>query len=295
LKKEKSAIFEFIDAHVHFYDMHHPQLYYGDWQPNKDHPILGSQTRKLGKHNYLAEDFIQESTPYGMAKAIHIQAAIGSKNPVLETQWLQEAFDRTGIPQAIVGYVDLRSPNAQQEIEQHMEFENFKGIRDFSYGDYLVNDQFKQGFSLLSKYRLISSISAQWEEMEKLSDLARSYPDITIVLDHAGFPRKRTWDYFKKWRKNMSLIANEQNIICKISGLGMGDHNWNTKSIRPYVETCIELFGFQRVLFGTNWPIDSLWSNYSKVINAYRVITNSYTKTEQNNFFKKNAERLYQI
>ena len=71
--------------------MRHPKLYYAHWQPDQDHPILGSQTRRLGERNYLAEDFVREASPHGMVKAVHIQAAIGSEDPVVETQWLQEA------------------------------------------------------------------------------------------------------------------------------------------------------------------------------------------------------------
>ena len=259
------AVFRFVDAHVHFYDMGHPELYYAHWQPDQDHPTLGPQTRKLGERNYLAEDFVKESSPHGMVKAVHVQAAIGSEDPVVETQWLQEAYIRTGVPNSIVGYVDLRSPDAERQIERHLEFENFKGIRDFSYGDYLVAEDFKRGFSLLGKYGLISSIATQWQNMEKLADLARTYSDTTIVLDHAGSPQERTPEYFEHWRSGMSLLVGAENIICKISGLGMTDQNWTTESIRPYVETCIDLFGPERSLFATNWPVDSLWSTYGEV------------------------------
>ena len=72
--------FCFVDAHVHFYDMGHPELFYADWQPDTDDPVLGTQVRKLGERNYLAEDFIRESSPHGMKKAVHVQAAIGSKD-----------------------------------------------------------------------------------------------------------------------------------------------------------------------------------------------------------------------
>ena len=287
--------FRFADAHVHFYDMKHPKLYYGHWQPDRDHPVLGSQTRKLADHNYLAEDFVEEASPHGMVKAIHVQAAIGSKDPVDETEWLQEGYSRTGFPQAIVGYVDLRKSDVEEQIERHMQFENFKGIRDFSYGDYLVNDDFKRGFSLLSKYGLISSVVVAWADMIKLVELAGIYSDTTIVIDHAGIPMERTQEYFEQWCNGMSMLADQDNIICKISGLGMGDYNWTIETIRPYVETCIDLFGCERSLFATNWPIDSLWSGYGDVINAYRKLTQNLTSTEREAMFAGNAERIYRI
>ena len=286
---------KFVDAHVHFYDMKHPALYYGHWQPDEDHPFLGAQTRILGSKNYLAEDFLTDSRIHGVTKAVHVQAAIGSKNPVEETKWLQEVYQKTGIPNAIVGHVDLRDIGANTVIERHLEYPNFKGIRDFSHGEYLVSDQFRRGYSLLEKYDLISSISAQWQDMENLADLANTYPNITIVLDHAGFPEKRTVEYFNNWKAGMERISNIDNIFCKISGLGMGDNNWTTESIRPYVETCIELFGVNRSLFATNWPIDSLWSEYGDVVKAYREITRNYSDSELERLFSKNAEEIYQL
>ncbi len=287
--------FRFVDAHVHFYDMGHPTLRYEHWLPDRDHPFLGAQTRKLGSRNYLAEDFLADATPHGMVKAIHVQAAIGSEDPVDETAWLQEAFGRTGVPQAIVGYVDLRAPDAEVQIERHLAQGNFKGIRDFSHGDYLVSDEFRRGFALLEKYGLVASIAAQWPDMEKLAGLARAFPGTTIVLDHCGFPAERTPEYFENWRKGIATAAGAENIVIKVSGLGMGDNDWTVESIRPFVETCIERFGVGRALFATNWPVDSLWSSYGAVVDAYREITAGYSADEREALFAGNTERIYGI
>jgi predicted TIM-barrel fold metal-dependent hydrolase len=287
--------FRFIDAHVHFYDMGHPTLRYEHWLPDRDHPFLGAQTRKLGARNYLAEDYLADASPHGMVKAIHVQAAIGSPDPVDETAWLQAAFARTGTPAAIVGYVDLRAQDAAAQIERHLEAGNLKGIRDFSHGDYLVNDDFRRGFALLEKYGLIASVAVQWPDMEKLAALARAFPGTTIVLDHCGFPDERNPEYFEAWRKGLDAIGDVENIIIKISGLGMGDNDWTVETIRPFVETCIERFGVGRALFASNWPVDSLWSSYGAVVDAYREITAGFSKDEVDALFAGNAEGLYEI
>ncbi len=293
--RERGSDFEFVDAHVHFYDMGHPTLYYGHWQPDADHPVLGSQTRKLGQRNYLAKDFLKEAIPHGLTKAVHVQAAIGSLDPVDETAWLQAASDSSNCPDAIVGYVDLRGPDVQKQIERHMRFDNFRGIRDFSYGNYLENSDFHNGFSLLAQYELVFSIAAQWQDMRKVASLAKDNPYTTIVLDHAGLPQERSNDYFINWKSGMSIAAKTENITCKISGLGMADNSWTVDSIRPYVETCIELFGYERCLFASNWPIDSLWSSYGDLVKAYREITDLYSESEVIHMFSSNSQTLYQI
>ena len=288
--------FRFVDAHVHFYDMQHPKLHYADWQPDSVHPALGTQKRKIGERNYLAQDFIAEASPHGMVKAVHIQAAgHGSKDPVDETRWLQAVFEESGIPQAIVGHVDLNSQNARLQIEQHLESPNFKGVRDLSSREHLGSNTFKDGLAILQEYGLIASIAVQWQEMEVLTDLAGQFPRLTIVLDHTGLPQERNYEYFQAWRAGMSSMSKRENIICKISGLGMGDNSWTVESIRPYVETSINLFGCERSLFATNWPVDSLWSGYGDVVDAYRTITKSFTQQEKTALFSENTEKIYDI
>lgn len=286
---------EFVDAHVHFYDMQHPELFYAHWQPDVVHPSLGTLPRKLAERNWLAEDFIEVSRASNVTKAVHVQAAIGSDDPVKETEWLQEAADRTGFPQAIVAYADLRDPDVEATLERHCEYENMGGIRDFSYGDYLVEPDFHRGCALLEKYNLVVSIAAQWQDMEKLVALASKFPNIPIVIDHAGVPEERTPEYFENWKSGMQTAATAENVICKISGLGMADHDWTVESIRPYVLHCIEAFGVERSLFATNWPVDSLFSDYDTIVSAYDEITVDFTSEERASLFSKNTETLYGI
>ena len=93
----------------------------------------------------------------------------------------------------------------------------------------------------------------------------------------------------------MQTAAEAENVICKISGLGMGDHNWTVDSISPYVLHCIETFGVERSLFATNWPVDSLWSDYDTIVSAYDEITRDFTDAERRAMFSGNTERLYGI
>ena len=294
-KEQKVDKPEFVDAHVHFYDMQHPELIYAHWQPDVVHPSLGTLPRKLSERNWLAEDFIELTRDANVTKAVHVQAAIGSADPVKETEWLQEAADRTGFPQAIVAYADLRDPNVEATLERHCQFDNMRGIRDFSYGDYLVEPDFHRGYALLEKHGLVASIAAQWQDMEKLAALATKFPNIPIVIDHAGVPSERTAEYFEDWKRGMSAAAKADNVICKISGLGMGDNDWTVDSIRPYVMQCIEAFGVERSLFATNWPVDSLFSDYDAIVSAYDEITAGFSEGERRALFSGNAEGVYGI
>lgn len=286
---------EFVDSHVHFYDMQHPELFYGHWQPDVDPPLIGKQMRKLGERNFLAEDFIEITRVSNVSKAVHVQAAIGSKDPVKETEWLEDAAERTGFPHAIVAYADLRDPSVESVLERHCEFPRMRGIRDFSYGDFLIADDFQRGYALLEKYDLHASIAAQCQDMEKLVTLANKFPNTVIVIDHAGNPAERTPEYFELWKRGMATAATAENIIIKISGLGMGDHSWTVDSIRPWVLECIEAFGVKRSIFATNWPVDSLFSDYDTLIDAYTEIVADFSEEEKRDIFARNTEALYRI
>ena len=91
----------------------------------------------------------------------------------------------------------------------------------------------------------------------------------------------------------MPAASPHFRIICKISGVGIGDNNWTVDSIRPYVLHCIETLGTDHCLFGTNWPVDSLWSTYDAVVDAYHEIISEFSHDEQVAMMSRNAEQLY--
>jgi predicted TIM-barrel fold metal-dependent hydrolase len=176
----------FVDSHIHLWDLEHPDLTWSWLAPDAIHPQLG-EIREL-KTNYEIDDYLADIEGSNVTKAVHVQAAIGSADPVQETEWLQGLADRTGFPHAIVAYANLKDPAVEAELERHCAFANTRGIRDFSEGDYLVDSDFHRGFALLEKFDLVCDLDCLWPDMAKARDLARRFPGITIVLDHAGFP-----------------------------------------------------------------------------------------------------------
>jgi predicted TIM-barrel fold metal-dependent hydrolase len=131
--------------------------------------------------------------------------------------------------------------------------------------------------------------------MAKARDLADTYADVVLCIDHAGFPRARDDEYFANWRTGMETLAGASNVVCKISGLGMCDNRWTEATIRPWVLACIEAFGLDRSFFGTNWPVDRLYSSYGDVVDAYAEIVADFTPAEQEALFSANAERIFRI
>jgi predicted TIM-barrel fold metal-dependent hydrolase len=285
----------FVDTHVHFWDMAHPDLSYAWLEPDAVHPILGD-IGAIKFPRFDGEAYKAEIEGAHVTKAVHVQAAIGIEDPVDETRWLQEQAEATGFPDAIIAYTDLKGADVEGEIERHLEASpRVRGIRDFSEGDYLVDPDFERGYAKLEKYGLVCDLDCFWENMHKARDLAQRHLNTPMILDHAGFPLERTDEYFTNWKGGMQTLAQAENVWCKISGLGMRDPDWTVDSIRPWVMHCIETFGVERCFFGTNWPVDKLYSPYKAVVDAYAEIVKDFSADEQVALFSGNAEKVFRI
>jgi predicted TIM-barrel fold metal-dependent hydrolase len=283
----------FVDTHVHFYDLRREDLVYSWLQPDFIHPLLGD-INGIKTLVYSADAFLAESRFANVAKVVHVQAAIGAIDPVAETEWLEELALRTGCPNGIVAHADLSDARVGDVLERHLAASSrVKGIRDFGEGDYLVSPDWLRGYALLERYGLLCDLDCPWEKMSQARDVALQFPSTTLVLEHAGYPRSRTDDYFRSWRQGLASLAEAENAMCKISGLGMFDRQWTVASIRPWVMSCIEAFGVERCFFGTNWPVDRLFSSYDPVINAYEEIVADFTLGERESLFFRNAEAVY--
>ena len=118
---------------------------------------------------------------------------------------------------------------------------------------------------------------------------------MTYCVDHALFPLQRDKEYFDKWRQCLRSLASVPGTVIKISGLGMRDWAWTPGSLRPWVLACIETFGVERAFFGTNWPLDRLYSSYGDVLDAYASAIAEFTPDEQRDLFERNAERIFRL
>lgn len=286
--------FPFTDTHVHFYDFNLADLTWSWLLPEAVDSELGDYDA-IKSRRYVAEDFLSETRFHNVSRVVHVQAAIGSPDPVLETDWLQQSASRTGVPQGIVAYADLASPLVQTILDGHSAFPNIRGIRDPRYDDYLLDKSWQRGFALLEEYGLVYCDDPLLEHMPALARLADQHPGITICIDHAGFPRERTPEYFNEWLAMMRVLATRGNTVVKISGLGMGDHNWTVDSLRPWVMACIELWGPNRAFFGTNWPVDRLYSSYGDIVSAYADLVSGLAERDQEALFAGTADRVFRL
>lgn len=287
----------FTDSHVHFFDMHEKRLRYSWLEPGGDpeEQALIGEYGAIRAERYFAEDFLAETRFQNVERIIHVQAALGTEDPVAETSWLQAFHDRLGVPHGVIGDANLVSPILRETLDRHLAFPIFRGVRDLRYDGAPGNDAWERGFAELAKRGLICCGNPKLEHVPDFSNLLARHPGVTYCVDHALFPLDRDKAYFDRWRQGLRSLASVPSTVIKISGLGMRDWAWTPESLRPWVLACIEAFGVERAFFGTNWPLDRLYSSYGDILAAYAEIISDFSPAEQQSLFNGNANRIFRV
>jgi len=293
-EQRQLATIPFIDTHFHLHDLKHPTLRYGWLAADAAHGFL-PDTDPLKSQRYRIKEYLAEARFSNVIKAIHVQAAVDTPDPVDETAWLQAFADQTGMPQGIIAECHLARDDAHAVLDRHMAFANLRGIRNFGEGDYLDDPAWRRGFAGLGTRNLVCCLDTRIERAAAVVDLARSFPDTVICIDHCAIPMARDAGTFARWRAAMAQMAGAPNTVLKVSGLGMCDPLWTPASLRPWVLESIAAFGTARVVFGSNWPVDRMFSSYPDLIAAYDGIIADFTPAERTALFAGNAERIFRI
>ena len=287
-----------IDAHHHLWDLsavHYP------WLMAKGEPRFFGDPAPI-QRNYLIDEFTADAEAHGFSGSIHIQ--VGAADPLEEAKWVQSVADQSPKwPLVQVAFCDLTAAGANAQLDALEQLSTLRGVRqiigrapgeDAQTGtNYLLDDPtFTRQLRSLADRGLSFDLQLLPELMTKTATVLAQAPETKIALCHAGSPHDRTASGLKTWRKNLRQLSDLPNVHCKLSGLGMFEHGWTAASIRPILETVIELFGPNRVMFGSNFPVDSLTSDYAQLVAAYTDIVPQELHAA---VFGINAKRFYTI
>ena len=295
------SIFEqkIIDTHHHLWE---PASQKYDWLIKTNHSQLNKK--------YLIEDLVKDFNSLKIDKSVHVQAEINTDEMIYETKWLQEISDNNqGFPNAIIGFVDFMDSEVEKKLQQHLNFSNFRGIRQIlkfdknntkaSHAkiDYLNQDVWVKNFSLLQKYNLSFDLLILVSQTENALKLIKKYPNVLFIINHSLSPLKFDNESLEDWRKKIKLLSDHENIIIKLSGFGEFNPSWNRETIKPLILHSIDKFGIDRCMFGTNFPVDKFLSTsmYTDYWNSYYNIVKDFSSNEKNKLFYINAEKYYKI
>jgi predicted TIM-barrel fold metal-dependent hydrolase len=297
---------QIVDAHMHLWDL--DKIRYPWLTPPLPVGITGD-VRSIAK-TYLLDDYLRDARGDGgkirVAKVVHVEAGADPVDSLKETRWLQSVADLRGFPHALVAHAELNNPNVEALLAEHAGHRNVRGIRQilnwhadpkktYTPRDLLGAADWQQGFALLRKYNLSFDLQIYPGQMPAAAQLASRHPDTLMILNHTGMPVDRDAAGLQAWRAGMQALAQQPNVMVKISGLAMLDWQWTTESLRPFVTQTLEIFGTDRCLFASNFPVDRLFGAFTRQYGAYQSLTASLSATERTKLFATNAERIYRI
>lgn len=259
------------------------------------------------KRDYLIDEFLRDLDGTGVTKSVYVQANWPKERAVDEVAWVQEVADASGWPHAIVGFADLTSDTAPETLRAQAHFRLMRGVRQqlhwhenplyrFAARPDVTNDaQFRKNLAMLQDYDWLFELQVFASQMADAARLAGDFPDITFVLQHAGMPEDRSPAGRRLWRDGMKQLADHANVSTKLSALGTFIHRNDPAHIAEIVSETVEIFGAERCVWGSNFPIEKLWASYADVLDGAKRALSALPDAQQRMVLFGNAVRLYRL
>jgi predicted TIM-barrel fold metal-dependent hydrolase len=234
------------------------------------------------RRDYLATEYVEQATAAGIAQSVYVQANWPLEGSLDEVRWVQSQHDETGWPHAIVGSADLFAPEAIETLEAQLEASPLlRGVRlqlhwhenpQYRYAsgpDRMHDPVFRENVARLADLGLLFELQVFAPQFEDAAKLVRDHPDVQFVLIHAGMPEGD----LDAWRDALEThLAPLPNLALKLSGQGTFIHRVDPDLIALVARTSLGAFGAGRCMFGSNFPIESLWTDLTTLADAWREV-----------------------
>ena len=272
-----------IGSHIHFWK----------FDPIRDAWITNEMTAI--RKNFLPDDFSFYVNENQIVGCIAVQADQSDE----ETSFLLNLAKKNPFINGIVGWIDLTSEKLEESLQNYQSEKLIKGFRHIAEGEeigFLLQKNVINGIEKLHQFNYTFDILLRQHQLSDAVRLSEKLPNQPFILDHCGKPDLKTND-LKDWKSNISELAKNQNIYCKISGL-LTQGNWmeiDEKSIFEILDFIFSKFGIERLVFGSDWPVMLLGGNYILWLKLVSKYVNQFSKEEQELFFSGNAKKFYKL
>lgn len=272
-----------IDSHQHFWKYH----------PVKDAWITNDM--KIIQQDFLPEHLAPIFQTLNIEGCVAVQADQSEE----ETEFLLGLAKTNDFIKGVVGWVDLSSPNVSFRLEHYAQNPYFKGVRHILQAekeDFLLDPKFQFGISQLSTLNLTYDILVYPTHLKNTATLVSKFPENKFVLDHLAKPYIKSGE-IEQWKKDIQRIAQNPNVYCKLSGYVTEADlaNWKYQDFVPYFDVIFEAFGAYRVLFGSDWPVCLLATEYEEVLNIVNHYINELNLDEKQAILGGNASKFYNL
>jgi predicted TIM-barrel fold metal-dependent hydrolase len=290
-----------VDAHFHVWRKADLSWLQGPMQPR----IFGPY--EPIRRDYPIEEYLADIAGTGVEKAVYVQANWPPDQADAEAAWIESLAADTGWPHGLVAYADMTTSDVRPALDRLARFPHLRGIRQqfhwhenplyrFAAGPDLCRDPLVQNnVARLADYRLAFDLQVFAPQMVGAAELADACPNTTFVLQHAGMLEDTTEAGRAAWREGMAELARRPNVVAKLSGLGTFIHRVDTAHIAWLTTETVALFGAERCLWGSNFPIEKLWTDYASLVSAHRDAAGGLAEAERQAIFFDTACRVYRL
>jgi predicted TIM-barrel fold metal-dependent hydrolase len=259
------------------------------------------------RRDYPIEEYRADIAESNVVKSVYVQANWAPERCEDEAAWVQKTAEAAGWPHAIVAHADFSVPDARAQLDRLARYSLVRGVRMqlhwhenptyrfASRPDLAADPTIRRNIGCLADYGWSFDLQVFARQMADAAGLAGSCPKVTVVLQHAGMLENRTAGGRSEWRAGVVRLAACPNVVCKLSGLGTFIHRNDPAHIAEVMREAVGIFGAPRCLFGSNFPIEKLWTSYGALIAAYREAARAFSEAEQQALLHDTAMRVYRI
>jgi predicted TIM-barrel fold metal-dependent hydrolase len=278
---------QIVDTHQHLWDL---DLFRYSWLQGL--PVLN---RSFGMRDYL-----EATKGLDVVKSVHLEADVDEPLMLEETRNILKLSEQPDNPlEGVVACGRPENKDFHTYLEKIVGHPKLKGIRRILHtqpDDLGRGKTFIENVASLAAHNLSFDICVLARQLPVAINMVSRCSDVTFILDHCGVPQVKE-KIVDPWRTHIAELAKFSNVSCKVSGLvAYADRSaWTADDLRPYVEQVIACFGWDRVLFGSDWPVCTLSASYAQWVEALRSITQSAGEANQRKLFHDNAIRVYRL
>lgn len=275
-----------IDSHQHFWKLDKPFNY--QW--------LSEPGNEAINRDFLPEHLAENMAEAGVTHSVFVQ----TQHNIKETHWVFELAEEHEFIAGVVGWVDLASEECESQLEQLIENPKFVGVRHITQDEpddnFIVRPEVIDGLQVLEKFNVPFDLLFYTKHLKHTATLAEQLPGLPMVIDHLSKPQIND-GLMDDWRKDLAAAASFPNVYCKLSGMitEADWEKWTVDDLRPYVETALELFGVDRCMFGSDWPVCELAGTYKQVYGSLESIVGGLSDTERRSIFCDTAKKFYRL
>jgi predicted TIM-barrel fold metal-dependent hydrolase len=292
-----------VDAHQHFWD---PAVTHQPWlEPGVLIPFRYGDYTAI-KRRYLPDEYRADAAGLGIQQTVYVETEWNPADPGGEIRYATALAGHYGVPNAIVAQAWLDRADAAAVLADHAQSPLVRSVRHKPSGPaspaecgqsrtLMSDESWRQGYALLGQYGLHFDLQTPWWNLDEAVALSRDFPATTIILNHAGLPAQRDGDNLQAWRTALERFAACPNTVIKLSGLGVPGTAWTVEANGWIVRTAIAIFGADRAMFGSNFPVDSLCATFPGIVGGFRTILADAPWQAQHAFFAGTARRIYRL